>query len=143
MKHLLIIPMLLASAYCLSQQPGRESLYLDSLTLNSHRTWYRTDATRFTKVNKNCAYGMEMIFYKENDKIVQRRCDEGRWKEKEYRFRITTKDENHYVEILDKKDSIVTTLEIQMLGADDKFRTELTYYNINAKEIYTLISDAN
>jgi len=84
-----------------------------------------------------------MIFYKENDKIVQRRCDEGRWKEKEYRFRITTKDENHYVEILDKKDSIVTTLEIQMLGADDKFRTELTYYNINAKEIYTLISDAN
>jgi len=46
MKHLLIIPMLLASAYCLSQQPGRESLYLDSLTLNSHRTWYRTDGTR-------------------------------------------------------------------------------------------------
>lgn len=141
MRNLIFILLLFLSTKCLAQPPGREGRFADSLTLNTHRTWYRTDGVRFTKVKDNCSYGMEMIFYKEGSKAIMRKCEQGAWVENEYQFRVTGKDANHYVEIVDNNNSIVSTLEIQMLGSDNKFKTELTYYNINSKEFYTLITD--
>ena len=141
MKHILSIFLLLISTSCFSQPSGRENRFTDSLTFNNHRTWFREDGVRFTKVNDNCSYGIEITFYKENSKVIMRKCDRGAWKEFEYKFRITTKDENHYVEIVDDKKAVITTLEIQMLGSGNNFKTEVTYYNINAKEFYTLISN--
>jgi hypothetical protein len=81
-----------------------------------------------------------MTFYKVDNKVTVRECDKGAWTQNEYHSRLITKDENHYVEIFEGN-KVISTLEIQMLGNNNGFRTELTYFNIHSKEYYTLISN--
>ena len=137
MRNILIGLLLLIVTKSYSQRVDR---FQDSLTLNNQRTWYRLDGARFTKLKDNCSYGIEMTFYKVDNKVTVRECDKGAWTQNEYHSRLITKDENHYVEIFEGN-KVISTLEIQMLGNNNGFRTELTYFNIHSKEYYTLISN--
>jgi hypothetical protein len=141
MKNLILLLFLLGSIVCFSQPDGKKGSFTDSLTHKTQRTWYRTDGVRYNKKNKNCSFGIELTFIKKKYIVKMRKCVKGSWKQFQYYFRVVTNDENHYVEIFDDKNNVITKLEVQFLKFNDKFRTELTYYNLNAKEFYTLISD--
>ncbi|NEU09789.1 hypothetical protein GZH53_15790 [Flavihumibacter sp. R14] len=140
MKALIILILSLGSINGYSQKIGR---FRDSLTLSSNRTWHTVNGARFTRVKDNCSFGMELTFYKEGSKVRVRECEQGAWKELMLTFRVRAADGNHYVDLLDPKTNTVGLLEVQLLGGNGRFKTELTYFNIKGRESYTMISDGH
>jgi hypothetical protein len=137
MKYISICIFVLSSFSVFAQRADR---FLDSLNNKSQRTWYQEDGARFTQLNDNCSYGMEMTFYRVPNQMTWYKCEAGAWKKFDYTYEVTTEDENHYIKILDKNKKVITKMEIQMLGSANNHTTEITYYEIASKKFYTLIS---
>ncbi|MEX0288629.1 MAG: hypothetical protein AB3N14_05925 [Flavobacteriaceae bacterium] len=125
--------------------------FTDSLTLDIKRSWIDIKGSEFTELGANCSYGMEMTFYKEDNKVVLYKCEKGEWKIFNYTFEVSGDFGEHFIKFYRKKRVFLFfekeeevddfRVEVQMISDNPgDFYTELSFFNLNDKTTRTLRS---
>ncbi|MGB5819565.1 MAG: hypothetical protein WBG90_08775 [Saonia sp.] len=139
MKYLILVTFVLASFNSYSQRVDR---FIDSVALNSERTWVDVNGSKFTELGENCNYGLEVTFKRLDNQVVFHQCHEGEWKKFIYEFKILSDSGEHFIELYkDNRKLDDYEFEVQMIANEpNKFVTELSLFQYGTKSYYTLNS---
>jgi len=139
MKYLLIMTFALISFTSYSQRVIR---FIDSLALDSVRTWVDIDGSRYTELGKNCNYGLEVTFKRQENQVVFLQCHEGEWKEFIYTFQVISDDGEHFIELYKDNEKLDDyEFEAQMIADEpENYYTVLSLFHYSTKSLTTLRS---
>ncbi len=139
MRYLIIITFAFISFSSYSQRVIR---FIDSLTLDTERTWIDINGSKFTEIGENCNYGLEVTFIRQDNQVIFHQCDVGEWKKFIFEFQVISHDGEHFIELYKDNEKLENyEFEVQMIADEqNNFITELSLFQYGTKSLYTLQS---